>query len=93
MKSITVKELLELKKINIIDVREPGEFKYGHVPNAKNIPLSGLIMNHEAFLIKGEKYYIICESGGRSVMAINSLQGKDYELINVIGGTSAHRNI
>jgi rhodanese-related sulfurtransferase len=93
MNSVTVKELLELKDINIIDVREPGEFKTGHVPNAKNIPLSGIIMNHESFLTKGEKYYIICESGGRSSMAINSLQGKGYELVNVIGGTSAYRNM
>ena len=40
MKRVEVREfLLDNKEIPIVDVRSPGEFEEGHIPNAKNIPL------------------------------------------------------
>ena len=38
--SINIQEFLELsEKHPILDVRSPGEFEYGHIPNAQSLPL------------------------------------------------------
>lgn len=83
MPSISTRELEDLLPTNpkIIDVREPHEFKGGHIPSAKNIPL-GQIAKYE---IKTPTY-IICHSGMRSKKATKILLGKDYPVINVNGG-------
>ena len=50
----------------IVDVREPNEYAGGHVPGAKNLPLSRF---DAAQLPKGE-VVIICQAGGRSAKAL-----------------------
>ena len=43
MKKIAAKEFKELyqtSEIAVLDVREKGEFQDGHIPTAKNYPLS-----------------------------------------------------
>lgn len=90
MKSVTMKWAKEnADKINLIDVRTPAEFNAFHVPNSKNIPLTGLIMNHNQFLNKSDKYYIMCHSGGRSAHAIMMLEEFGYDLVQVDGGISS----
>ena len=57
---------LEKSNINVIDVREKVEYKLGgHVPGAKNLPLSKIQKKYTE-LSKDEPYYLICQSGGRS---------------------------
>lgn len=72
----------------IIDVREVDEFTKGHIPSAKNIPLSEL---PESFskLEKQTDYHVICHSGGRSAMACEFLAQKGYNVVNVMGGMSS----
>ena len=90
MNEVTMKWAAEnVEKINLIDVRSPGEHKDHSIKGSKNIPMVGLIMNHEEFLKKDETYYIHCHGGVRSVSVINSLEGKGYNLINCKGGISA----
>ena len=92
MKNISISELnKELSNnINVIDVREPYELTYGKVPGAKNVPLRELAYNHSEYLEKGNDYYIICQSGSRSVQLVNFLAKEDYNLINVVGGTGMY---
>jgi rhodanese-related sulfurtransferase len=80
---------LNKEKINIIDVRENYEFVDGHVPNAKNIPLSSL-QNDYKKLDKDKVYYVICYSGSRSKTAAQYLSKLGYNVINVLGGTSSY---
>lgn len=68
----------------IIDVRELNEFKSGHIPGAKNIPLKKI----DNYTPKG-KTYIICQSGMRSKKASKLLKDKGYDIVNVKGGMSA----
>lgn len=76
------------EELTIVDVREADEFERGHIPSAKTLPLSGLGL-HIDQLTKDEKYYIICQSGGRSAMACEFLSSEGYEVVNVMAGMSA----
>jgi len=95
--SVSAQELLQLKdssenigqKINIVDVRKPGEWENGHLPNAIHYPLDFINsdLNH---LEKNEKYYIHCAGGYRSVIAISLLMKHGYtHLVDVAGGYGA----
>ena len=62
------------EELTILDVREIHEFNSGHIPSAQNLPLSILGLDFPK-LDKKQKYYIICQVGGRSAKAYNFLQG------------------
>lgn len=75
-------------QIEVIDVREKTEFAAGHIPRAKNIPLSKI----NSYTKKDkELVYVICQSGMRSRQAVKKLKAKGIEAINVKGGMNAWR--
>lgn len=83
--SISVQELEDLldQSIQLIDVRSAAEFQNGHIAQAINIPLQDI----QTFQGKKEdKVYLICQSGARSRMATQFLNGQGYQAINVSGG-------
>lgn len=92
MKNVSIVELNEKLKdnVNVIDIREPYELAWGKVPGAKNVPIRELAYNHQEYLTPGEEYYIICQSGSRSVQLISFLSKENYELYNVVGGTGMY---
>ena len=83
IKSVTTDELQSVLKEKpvILDVREPHEFKNGHSPGAKNVPL-GTIGTYTG---KGP-VYVICASGGRSTQATKKLTKMGVDATNVKGG-------
>lgn len=81
-----LKLLIENKKAIIIDVREDFEYRNGHVPGAKNLPLSQLEEKYQEIT---DGNYIICQSGAHSARACQYLLAKGIETINISGGTSA----
>lgn len=90
-KSVNVNELEnKLKSIDLIDIREPYEYKSGHLPNAKNIPMENIISNSDKYLNKDKEYYIICQSGARSSRVCSVLDKAGYKIINVSGGTGSY---
>lgn len=80
--------LSEEKDLPIIDVREAYEYQMGHVPHAKNLPLSSLGASTSE-LDKEKEYYLICQSGARSENACGYLSSQGFHVINVLGGTAA----
>ncbi|GEK88670.1 rhodanese-like domain-containing protein [Alkalibacterium putridalgicola] len=76
--------------INIIDVRETGEFASGHIPGAVNVPLSEFAQ-HLDKIDKDKDYYVLCLSGARSSVACDFLGNNGYTVTNVMGGMSAWR--
>jgi rhodanese-related sulfurtransferase len=42
----------KIGKINLIDVREVYEYKAGHVPKAKNVPLGTIVQQPDKYLDK-----------------------------------------
>lgn len=75
----------------IIDVREPYEFKTGHVKNAVNIPLQNIIKGggNLADIPKDTKIIVYCRTGNRSEAAKDILESKGYT--NVRDGVNRER--
>lgn len=76
----------------VLDVRRPGEYDAGHVPNAINIPLSELPASMSN--IPGDcPLAVICASGYRSSIAQSVLERGNFRIsTNVLGGTTAWKN-
>lgn len=81
----------EKRDMQVIDVRQPGEYRSGHVPGAISAPLahvaeiSGLDPNRQTA--------VICAGGYRSSAATGILARLGFRnLFNVVGGTSAWIN-
>lgn len=65
------------EKLVIVDVREDDEWKSGHAPNAKHLPLSRLEKEWEAAgLAKDAPIIVYCAKGARSLKAVNFLREK-----------------
>ncbi|WP_276328203.1 sulfurtransferase TusA family protein [Evansella clarkii] len=86
----TLQELRERidgdEKITVLDVREPAEYAFSHIPGAVNIPLGELEKRFEE--LKQEKdIHVICRTGSRSDLASQKLTEKGFENVkNVVPG-------
>lgn len=78
-------KLKDKRKFILIDVRQPEEFKNGHVPGAKLIPLGELSRRLDE-LPKDKEIACICASGSRSSSAARMLAKQGYNVFNVRGG-------
>jgi rhodanese-related sulfurtransferase len=95
--SITPRELAELcgdgRKIDLIDVRTPLEYREVHAVDARNVPLSqldptALLRDRQA--APEDPLYFICRSGGRGQQACEKLVKAGHaKVVNVEGGTLA----
>lgn len=70
----------------IVDVREPEEFRTGHVPGSRNIPL-GTVTEHANELKKYERVFVHCQRGRRSVTASDALMAAGLTNIVCVAGT------
>lgn len=87
--SITADGLSQLKPEHIVDIRKPGEYEAGHIETAISYPLD-FINDHLNDLHTGQKHFIHCKSGYRSVIAISILKKQGYsDLVDVLGGYTA----
>ena len=77
-------------KINLIDIREPYEYRTGSIKSAKNIPMGDLLEEPDKYLEKDKEYHILCQSGGRSARACNKLTGLGFDVVNVAGGVGSY---
>ncbi|MBG9548757.1 sulfurtransferase TusA family protein [Cytobacillus firmus] len=74
------------EKITVLDVREPAEYAFGHIPGSINIPLGELEHRFEE-LNNEENLHIICRTGTRSDFAAQQLTEKGFKNIkNVVPG-------
>lgn len=82
-------EKVQAEPCLLIDVREPAEFRGGHIPGAVNVPL-GQVESAAARYGKTEPIHVICASGGRSLTAQKMLRSLGFEqVVNVEGGFRA----
>jgi len=77
-------------KVELIDIREPYEYKYGSLKTAINIPMGNLLNAPDKYLIKEKTYYLMCQSGSRSARAARALTKEGFDVINVAGGIGSY---
>lgn len=78
----------------VVDVRTAGEFHGGHLPQARNIPLSEL--QDEAGRQLPDKtcpILVHCQAGGRSEMAKRRLRKMGYVNVHNLGSLARAREI
>jgi rhodanese-related sulfurtransferase len=77
----------------LIDVRTPDEFASGHVPGSINLPLDQLATRGAELAAYADgPIFLICEKGGRSLAAAQTLARRGLHPVSVDGGMSAWRS-
>ena len=74
----------------LVDVRTPQEYREGHIPESKNIPLQQLDKIRSVVHNKDTALFVYCHSGGRSRQAASTLQSMGYTNVRNIGGITAY---
>src|SRR5260370_36239725 len=87
---ITVQDLhRELDTLQLIDVRQPGEWEQGRIAGAISRPLPKLTQSLDG-LDRARPVAVHCKSGYRSSIATSLLKREGFaEVMNVIGGYDA----
>ena len=87
-----VKNWLENNEAIVIDVREPAEFKSGHIQGAINKPLSTVCLEEVCMPEHTNKKLVLqCQGGKRSMMAVEKLlqENPQMDIYNLEGGINA----
>jgi phage shock protein E len=83
-----IKEALR-KGALIIDVRSPGEFDRGKIPESVNIPVDRIPINSERLKSMKRPIIFCCSSGDRSNQAVQLMKQKGVK--EVYNGGNWHR--
>lgn len=84
-------QLINHKNAFVLDVREPGEYKAGHLLNAQLIPLGKLKERiGEIEQYKDQPVVVVCRSGNRSGVACGIMKKQGFtQVYNMAGGILA----
>lgn len=92
IESISAEELarrMRTGRLNVVDVRKPGEWNAEHLEDARFAPLQ-YINDHLAEFHKDETNYIHCAGGYRSMVAASVLKARGFHnVVDVAGGFTA----
>ncbi|WKZ34914.1 MAG: rhodanese-like domain-containing protein [Anaerolineales bacterium] len=92
--NITATQLSEKLKFGkhplVLDVRQPDEFRQGHIHGAKLCPLNELY-KRMGELPRGREIVCICATGSRSRSAARILAREGFGVFNMQGGMLAWR--
>ena len=84
----SVKEAREKTGSILLDVRTPEEYRSGHIPGSRNIPLQNLEQADTVLKDKDAPLYLYCQSGARSSMATALLRSMGFTQVSDMGGIS-----
>ena len=85
-----VKEYSTTDGAILLDVRTPDEYRQGHIPGSKNVPLQSIDKVTVMINNKATPIFVHCLSGARSRQAAAVLQQMGYTNVKNIGGISAY---
>ena len=92
--SLTAVEVNEKLKFGkhplVLDVRQPDEYRLGHIVGSKLIPLNELHRRMKE-LPQGREIVCVCASGSRSASAAKTLAKEGYTVFDMQGGMLAWR--
>ena len=82
----SVKEFRDDKNARLIDVRDPAEFKAGHLNMALNVPVDKIESMPSRVHDKETTLYLYCATGSRARKAASKLKKLGYKNVKAIGG-------
>ena len=85
-----VKEYSTTDSAVLLDVRTPDEYRQGHIPGSKNVPLQSISKVAGMIDNQSTPIFVHCLSGARSRQAAAVLQQMGYSNVKNIGGISAY---
>ena len=85
-----VKECSTTDGAVLLDVRTSDEYRQGHIPGSKNVPLQSISKVDDMINNKTTPIFFYCLSGARSRQAAAILKQMDYTNVKNIGGISAY---
>ena len=85
-----LKEYAEKENAVLLDVRTPQEYREGHIPGSKNVPLQTIDKVTSIAENKDTVLYVYCYSGARSRQATAMLQHMGHTNVQNIGGIAAY---
>ena len=93
MRSISVRDVINLNNPIIVDIRSSYYYNIGHIVGAINIPYYNLINNYSHYLNKYDMYYLYCDTGDKSILIVDRLNSLGYNLVNIEGGYLEYQRI
>jgi len=75
----------------LLDVRTPGERKYGWLPGSVNLPLNRLKSAGDVIPSLDTPVFVYCANGARADRAVKRLKRAGYSNIRSIGGLEGYR--
>ena len=90
----TAQARTRLPQLTVIDVRTPGEYASGHLPDALNIPLDHIRRALPALKEAADhgELLVVCASGARSESACAALAEHGVPALTLTGGTQGWRD-
>lgn len=85
-----LKEYAETENAVLLDVRTPQEYREGHIPGSKNVPLQTLDKVRSVVENKDAELFVYCYSGARSKQATVVLGQMGYTNVQNIGGIAGY---
>ena len=85
-----IQEFMNMEGAVLLDVRTPQEYREGHIPGSKNVPLQAIDKVADLAENKDTVLYVYCYSGARSRQAVSHLQHMGYTNVQNIGGIAAY---
>ena len=83
--AVGLDERLGSRGVYVLDVRQPGEWRGGHIRGSVNVPLTQLKGELEK-LPRDRTIVAVCASGHRSAVAARTLRKAGFEVENLKGG-------
>jgi rhodanese-related sulfurtransferase len=74
--------------VYVLDVRQPSEWRHGHIRGSRNVPLMK-VKSQLATLPRDKTIVTVCASGHRSAAAARTLQRNGHQVENLKGGMHA----
>lgn len=81
-------ERLAQGSVYILDVRQPNEWRQGHIHGSRNVPLMQ-VKSRLATLPRDKTIVTVCASGHRSAAAARTLRRSGHQVENLKGGMHA----
>ena len=77
----------------LVDVRDPKDFKEGHIPGSINIPESEISGVETVIPDKNTPVFVYCLSGAKSWNAVKVMTSIGYTKVKNIGGINRYKGL